>query len=139
MVVVNYWAVAAAAVAMVVVGAAWYGPLFSKLLAELQGVRGPARIAPADGSLQNYAVFAVGAFLLAYVLRLSIGYAEMALGTDGANAGLMVAIFLWLGFVAPILAGSVLWEGKSWSLWFFNAAYFLFAIVIASLVLSLWT
>ena len=45
---------------------------------------------------------------------------------------------MWLGFIAPVTLGSVLWEMKSWKLWILNNAYYLVVLVVMGLIFTLW-
>jgi hypothetical protein len=75
---------------------------------------------------------------MAYVLSHSIVFANFYLGTSGIYGGLMAGFWNWLGFVAPVTLGSVLWEGKSWKLWCFNNSYYLVMLLVMGVILSLW-
>ena len=52
--------------------------------------------------------------------------------------GLQVGFMIWLGFVATILLGGLLWEGKSVKLYCLNITYYLVSILLMSLILVLW-
>ncbi len=141
---INYWAVLAAAVAQIVLGSLWYGPLFGKSWAGLIGwtpeametmkrdPKGKAKM------MRGYIFMAVGAFLMAWILDHAIIFASAYLLITGVAAGLAVGFLNWLGFIAPILLSSVLWEGKPWKLWFINASYYLVGLLVMGTILSLW-
>jgi hypothetical protein len=57
---------------------------------------------------------------------------------SGVVAGLEAALWSWLGFVAPVSLGAVLWDGKPWKLWFINAGYFLATLLVMGLILGYW-
>jgi len=44
----------------------------------------------------------------------------------------------WLGLVVPVSLGIVLWEGKSWKLWFINASSYLVTLLAMGIILGLW-
>lgn len=50
----------------------------------------------------------------------------------------MAGFWNWLGFVAPVTLGAVLWEGKHWKLWFLNNGYYLVTLLLMGAVLALW-
>lgn len=85
-----------------------------------------------------YALAFVGALVMSYVLAHSLVFASNYTGTYGISAGLMVGFWSWLGFIAPVTLGSVLWENKSWKLWAFNNAYQLVNLFIIGVILALW-
>ena len=51
--------------------------------------------------------------------------------------GIKVGIMAWLGFVAPTMLGSVLWENKSWNLYAINAGYYLVSFALMGAVLAI--
>lgn len=50
----------------------------------------------------------------------------------------MVGFWNWLGFVAPVTLGGVLWEGKPWKLWGLNNGYQLLSLLVMGVILALW-
>ncbi len=144
MVPINYLAVLVSAVAAMGIGFLWYGKLFSKQWQELMGWT-PERMAQmqAEGGKKNmnvqYGIQAVGALLMAFVLAHSIIFAGAYLNAAGVSAGLMGAIWSWLGFVAPVTVGIVLWDGKPWKLWFINAGYYLVVLLAMGVILGWWS
>jgi len=71
--------------------------------------------------------------VVAYVL-LWAGAAESIYDWSGA---LQLAFWCWIGFAAPILLGSVLWEQRPFRFYLINALYWLVALMAMALVL-LW-
>ena len=146
---INYLAVFGAAAASMVLGAIWYGPLFSTRWVELSGMT-PETIAAAKakGMGKSYALAAIGSLVMAYVLAHSFVFASSYLmlassaigpGPNAAiAAGLMVGFWNWLGFIAPVTLGAVLWEGKPWKLWLLNNAYYLLSLLVMGMILALW-
>jgi len=76
--------------------------------------------------------------IMAYVLVHSLIFAQSYLQISGVSAGLMAGFWSWLGFVAPVTTGMVLWEGKSWKLWILTSGYYLVALLVMGLLLSYW-
>ncbi len=140
-VVVNYWAILVAALANMVLGFVWYGPLFGKLWMSLMGMtKEHMDAAKAKGGMwKGYLLAFIGSLVMGYVLAHSLVFASAYLQAAGIGAGLMVGFWSWLGFIAPVTLGSVLWEGKSWKLWFLMNAYYLLALLIMGSVLALWS
>ncbi|MDO8510396.1 MAG: DUF1761 domain-containing protein [bacterium] len=75
---------------------------------------------------------------MSYVLWHALVFASSFTATTGMAAGFMVGVWNWLGFIAPVTLGSVLWEGRSWKLWFLNNAYYLVTLVVMGIILALW-
>ncbi len=140
MVPVNYWAILASAVFMMVLGALWYGPLFGKQWASLMGLKLPEQMDEnmKREMMKSYALMAIGALLMSFVFSHILVFAKAYLGTSGVSAGLQAGFWNWLGFIAPLTLGPVLWEGKPWKLWFINAGYYLVGLLAIGVVLAVW-
>ncbi len=137
---INYWAVLLCGIVSIVLGFVWYGPLFGKLWMSLSGQtaeRIEAAKAEGKGKMyRGYALAFIGALVMAYVLAHSLVFGNAYLGTSGISGGLMVGFWNWLGFIAPVTLGMVLWDGKPWKLWFLNNAYQLLLLLIMGVILS---
>ena len=136
---INLWAVVAAAVASMVIGGVWYGPLFGKTWIALSGMS-EEKIGQAKsrGMAKMYILAFVGSLVMSYVLAHTLVFASRYMDASGVNAGLMAGFWNWLGFIAPITLGSVLWEGKPWKLWILNNAYYLVSLIAMGVILALW-
>ena len=133
--VINYLAVLAAAVAYIVLGFLWYGPLFGKQWIKLMNFdKKKMSEMKNKGMGKTYVIMVVGTLVTSYVLAHFVDY------LDAANvAGALTAAFwIWLGFVAPVQLGMVLWEGKPWKLYFLNAAYYLVNLAVMATILAVW-
>jgi hypothetical protein len=142
MVPINYLAVLASTVIMMVLGGLWYGPIFGRPWIALMGFD-PQKVAQmqakgASAMWKSYALMALGALIMSFVLAHAVIFANAYLGTSGISGGLMVGFLNWLGFIAPVSLGTVLWEGKSWKLWFLNTGYYLVGLLIIGVLLSVW-
>ncbi len=140
MVPVNYLAVFIAALSSMVVGFLWFGPLFGKTWMKLMGWSKLQMSSKPDSKEMNklYAIQFLGSLFMAFVLSHALVFANAYLGTRGIAGALMTGFWNWLGFIAPVTLGSVLWEGKSWKLWAFNNSYYLTVLLVMGLILSLW-
>ena len=81
----------------------------------------------------------IGAFLTSYVLQHALYFANEYLKTSGVGGGLMVGFFNWIGFIAPVTIGVVVYEKKPWTLWILNNAYWLISLLVMGIILSVWT
>jgi hypothetical protein len=142
MVPVNYLAVFASMVVMMVLGSLWYGPLFGKPWIALMGIdpqKASNMQAQGMGAMwKSYALMALGALAMSFVLAHLIIFANAYLGTSGVSGGLQGGFWSWLGFVVPVSLGTVLWEGKSWKLWCINAGYYLVGLLLIGVLLAVW-
>ena len=54
------------------------------------------------------------------------------------DVALSIAALVWLGFIATVMLGMVLWERKPFALYVLNSVYQLVNVLLITLVLSLW-
>ena len=133
---INYLAVFTVAIISMVVGGLWFSPmLFGKQWMALSGMTDASMAeAKKKGMTKAYALQFVASLVMACVLAHFLGYA----GATTVSAGLQGGFWAWLGFIAPVTLGSVLWEGKSWKLWVLSNGHYLIVLLIAGAVLSVW-
>ncbi len=137
--IINYWAILVSAIALMGIGALWYGPLFGDLWKKLERLTDEAMRKMPLSPLQAVSGGLVTTLLLTYVFAVVHGFATAFNGTTGATSGLQSGFWMWLGFAVPITAGSFLWSGKSWKLWALNAGYYFVALMIAGAIIGGWT
>ena len=125
---INYWAVIGAAVANVAVGALWYGPVFGKQWRKMM------KFTEAD--MKNMPLTAGQAIAGGVITALIMAFVLSQIAPQGISA-LTLAFWPWIGFVAPIQAGSWLWEGKSFKLFAFNAAVSFVSLCVMASILTL--
>ena len=134
---INYLAVVVAAVAAFALGWIWYGPLFGKAWGSMVGVN--MDIKPAGSKMAKTIILnLIGTLIMAWVLDHALIFAIAYLKMGGAQGGLMGGFFNWLGFIAPVTLGVVLWENKPWKLWFLNAGYYLVSLCVMGVILAVW-
>lgn len=144
MVPINYLSVVIAAIVMFGLGWLWYAVLFNRQWTQAMGWT-PEKMkemmaAPGAKSMmmRSYGIQALGALLMAYVLAHALVFSATYLNVSGISAGLQAGFWNWIGFIAPVTIGSVLWDGKPWKLWFINAGYYLVGLLIMGVILALW-
>ncbi len=133
---VNYLAVLVAAAVQVVLGFLWYGPVFGKMWMGLMGMS-PEKMneAKAKGGMgKNYALMTLSTLVMAYVLAHFVFYTGATMFFNGIQTG----FWIWLGFLATTMLGSVLWEGKSWKLYALNVSYYLVGLCLMGGILAMW-
>lgn len=137
---INYWAVLGAAIANIVIGSLWYGPLFGKTWRTLSGHTNESMKNMSMGVKGAYVGGFITAFVMAYVLAHDAFMWARFFGTGGTfSFALQLAFWIWLGYVATTQVGSVLWEGKSWKLFFLNAGQTLVSLIVMASILTFWT
>lgn len=133
---INLLSVFVAAIAANILGFLWYSPaMFGKKWLELSGMKSEdASAAKKQGMGKTLVISFLTSLVMAYVLAYVV-YLTQASTLWG---GITVGFWAWLGFVATFTANSVLFEKKSWSLWFLNNGYNLLSIALMGAILAIW-
>lgn len=130
---VNLLAVLVAAIASMVLGFVWYGPLFGKMWMELMKFSdADMKKAKEKGMGKSYALMAVSSLITAYVVGLLL----MMTGAADLNSALQLGAWIWLGFVATTSFSGVLWEGKPHKLWVLNNAYSIVNLLVVAAIMQ---
>jgi hypothetical protein len=130
---VNYLSVLVAAFSSMVIGSLWYGPLFGKQWMALAGLSKEKMEKDKPNMGKLYGAQAVASLVMAYVLFHFTTPAEnlsMALEWTG---------WIWLGFVATVTLGNVLWHGRPKGLWALENAYYLVTLLVMTAILYSWS
>ena len=136
---INYIVVLIATVVSVAMGFLWYGPLFGKQWRALSGMKSEDMTPEMKkGMWKRYLLMIVGSLIMALVLARNVVFSSVYLHISGVSAGLETGFWNWIGFIAPVTLGSVLWEKKSWKLWVINNGYYLAALLIMGMIVSIW-
>ena len=131
---VNLVAVLVAAIASMVIGFLWYGPLFGKQWMAMMKIKKSDIAKMKKMAGKNYAWTFIISLVTAYVLAVFIDLA----GASTVAAGATIAFWAWLGFVATVTAGSVLWEGKPVKYFLINVLHWLVDLAVVGGILAVW-
>ncbi len=130
---VNLLAVLVAAVASFVVGSLWYSPLlFGNVWMKLAGIKKTKKKVP--HMWLRFVAYFVVTFIMSYVLAHML----LFMAATTVVEGLVTSFWLWLGFIAPITLGGILWENKPVMLFVLNNAYNLISLGMLSTIIILW-
>ena len=123
-----------------ILGSIWYGPLFGNAWMKLAGIKKPEKITLEIKKMmiRSYGLMFLVSLIMVFVVSNELQFAGLAIENVGLIPVVIFACFQWLGFVVPSTIGSVLWEGRSWKLWFLNAGYTLVQLCLIAAVLSIW-
>jgi hypothetical protein len=133
---INFWAVLAAAVASMVIGSIWYGPLFGKMYINLMGMD---KQSPEEkekmkkGMTMTYIWQFIASLVMFYVLAWLIVH----LGKTTVMGAVKVALLLWLGYTVTMHLGNALWGGKMKLFWLGTGGSLITALA-AGLILGAW-
>lgn len=131
-VIINWVAVVVAAVANIVIGMIWYspvlfGPTWQKKVGlkdvDMRKRRGPAMVG-----------MILLALLMSYILAHVVSYAQSNTVWQGAETGL----WIWLGFVLPVMLMSVIFTGRGKKLFAINAGNMLLTLIVMGAILAAW-
>ncbi len=132
---VNYYAIIISAIISFVLGALWFSLLFGKSWTKLMGYSAKdIENAKKKGMTKSYLIGLIGQLILSYVLANFIIYADAKTIIEGIQIG----AFIWLGFVATISLGMILWDNKPIKLYIINTSYWLVSLIIQGIILSVW-
>lgn len=112
----NYIAVVGAAIASMVIGSLWYGPLFGKKFQQAMGMDtwSPEKQAEEKKKMGKlYAMQLVASLVMFYVLAVFVDRT----GSIGIGGGVSTALWTWIGFVVPVQLGSAIWGGNMTLFW----------------------
>lgn len=130
----NWYAVFVAALVYMGIGMAWYGPLFGSYWMRLVGLTPESMRTMPLSPLQAIVGGSVAAVCMAAVLS----YASLYFAAVTVVHALLLAFWMWFGFVVTTQAGSFVWEGKPFMLFVLNASFYLVTLSIMSVILVLW-
>lgn len=131
---INFLAVAVATVVAFMVGAIWYGVIFGKEWLRLRGLDPKAaslnKKPPASELVGELGRNLVVAFVLAYFID--------ATNADGWIGAVAVGLWVWVGFQAMLLLGSVLHEKMPWKLYAIHAGDALAKTLLTASIIGAW-
>ena len=134
---VNFWAVLVAALASMVIGGIWYGPLFGKMFMKESGMDAWSKEKKAAMTkMMGMSYFAqfLASLVMFYVLAgLISGFGHTSLG-----GGMMTGFILWIGFVVPLALGDLIWGGKK-SLFWLKICHMLVTLLVAGAIIGVWS
>ncbi len=133
----------AGAVLSMIVGVIWYGPLFGKQWAEVIGSKMPSGLSKAEmmamqkAMIPTYLTNFVVSFAQYYALGFVAALLVITVGGLTVLGALMYGVFIWLGFIVPVLTVGALWSGKSkrhsWMMFGLTAGYQLVVVLLSTL------
>lgn len=141
MVEVNYLALILAAVAQMVLGFLWYGPLFGKEWSKLRGFNFDKLSKEEQKKMQQqmmpwYGVTFVVSLVTAYVLAHVMFLSQNFFAYTPLMTGLTTAFFMWLGFMMPVRLYNEIFGGNNWKLFGIDTGYSLASLLAMGAVLG---
>jgi hypothetical protein len=133
---INFWAVLVAAVASMVIGSIWFGPMFGKMYISLMGMdkQSPEEQAKMKkGMTLTY----VWQFIASIVMFYVLAWFMVHVGKTDVMGGVKTSLWAWLGFIVTMKLGDALWGGKIKLFWL-GAGNSLITMVVGGIILGLW-
>ncbi|OGG50902.1 hypothetical protein A2704_05970 [Candidatus Kaiserbacteria bacterium RIFCSPHIGHO2_01_FULL_54_36b] len=135
MTIVTIWPILAAGVANVIIGWIWYHPkVFGTTWMRLSNITPEM----AERGKKKMPVSIIVSIIAAMIMAWAMNYIGIAFQIyDWVGAVFELALWSWLGFVVPVMLGSVLWEQRPLKLYFINVFYWLVSFIVMALILVL--
>lgn len=132
---VNYLAILASGIVMMVLGYLWYGPFFGKPWMKMVGMteKEMKGMNPSDMA-RSYGLMFVSALILSFVYA----HVLIAFQSNSIIMALQGAVWTWLGFIATTMFSGVLWMKKPIKLFAIDSGYYLVGLVLIGVLLTLW-
>jgi hypothetical protein len=129
----NYPAILVAAIVYWLLGAVWYGALFSKPWMTLENI----------SAEQAKSMSPVLPYILTFILNLVIAFflAQLCTWRSASTAarGASLGVLLWIGFVGPITYTTSMYEMRPFNLFLINEGYSLVGLLLMGAILGAWT
>jgi hypothetical protein len=130
----NYVAIFVAAVAYWLLGAVWYGALFSKPWMALENLSPEQANAMAANPVVPYLISFVLNLVIAFVLAQICAWRSANTAARGAALGILV----WIGFIGPINYTTYMYEMRPKALFAINEFYSLVGLCLMGAILGAW-
>jgi hypothetical protein len=134
---INIWSVLVSAVAAMVIGSIWYGPLFGKKFMEASGMNKwtpEQQAAMKKKMMVSYAAQFAASFVMFYtVAGIIIGFSD-----NTALGGMVAAFLVWLGIIVPVKIGDLVWGGSKTMFWLV-VGNMLFTLLAVGAIVGAWT
>jgi hypothetical protein len=136
---INLLSVLVAAVVAFVLGFLFHGPIAGKLWMKLANIHPTGKEKFSDMIPQmawNLVVNFITAFVMAGILWAV--FSSGAMGVPTWSRGAIFGVWMWLGFIVTTTSIDVIWMGKSFKLWLFEAVCSLIVMGTMGAILAGW-
>ena len=136
---VNWLAVLVAAVVAFVLGGFWYSDaLFGKQWRKGGGISDAEVKKEKKKGLNFMLPNMFGGFLRRFVTGFFLVNFLAWVGATGVSEALQFTFWLWLGFFAMQMLGSIFWDGKKFDYYLINVIYVLVMFMTMAAIVSSW-
>lgn len=130
----NYLAVVVSAIVYWLLGAVWFGVLFTKSWMGLEGFTA-AQAKNMPHPVAPYVISFLLNLLIAFVLAQLCAWRNATTAARGASLG----VLLWIGIVGPITYTTHMYELRPGNLFLINEGYVLVGLLVMGAILGAWT
>ncbi len=115
-----------------IIGYVWYHPrVFGSVWMRAANLSPQA----AEAGKKKMLPMAFAGLLASMVVAYVLNYFGIAWGVFDWIGGVELGIWSWIGFVAPTMLGSLLWEQKPFKYYAINTGYWLVSFVVMAVIL----
>ena len=126
-----------ASVASMILGSLWYSPvLFGKLWAKESGLSKAQLKKMHKKAGWTYGLTFLATIVLSVFMAYIIEYIYIYTDVKSLQLGAQLGFWMWLGFVATVSLGGVVYERKSIRVYLINNAYNLLSLMLIGALLS---
>ncbi len=136
---INFVSVFVAAIVAFILGFLFHGPVSGKLWMKLANIHPTGNEKLSDMLPQmfwNFVVNLVTAGVMAMIFALV--FTSPLMGPATWFRGAIMGVWLWLGFLVTSSSIEVVWMGRSWKLWLFEAVCSLIVMATMGTILVSW-
>lgn len=136
---INFVSVFVAAIVAFILGFLFHGPVSGKLWMKLANIHPTGNEKLSDMLPQmfwNFVVNLVTAGVMAMIFALV--FTSPLMGPATWFRGAIMGLWLWLGFLVTSSSIEVIWMGRSWKLWLFEAVCSLIVMATMGTILVSW-
>ena len=133
---INVWAILVAAVASMVIGSIWYGPLFGKPFMKAMGMDQWSKERQ-EAEKKRMGMLYFMQFLASLVTFYFLASFIRDTSMTTVAGGMLVSLCAWAGFVVPVKLADSLWGGKMILFWL-GAGNMLLTLLVAGAILGGW-
>jgi len=136
---INLLAVSIATIAAFVLGFLFHGPVGGKLWMKLANIH-PTGNEKFKDMIPQMLWNLLAQFVTAFVLAVIYLFASSSfyIGGKGIFGGVILAIWLWLGFLVTSSSIEVIWMGRNYKLWLYEAVCSLIAMITMGAIIAGW-
>lgn len=135
----NIIAIIVSAAVCFIIGFLMHGPLFGKTWMKLANIT-PTGNEKMSDMWKPMVLNFITNIVCAYVLSGLIWFSAQAFPAQHLSwyMGVLISLWMWIGFVVPWTAMEVIWMKKSFKLWLFDTVSFLLGIAAMGAILAVW-